>query len=207
LLGGIGAGKSYVARRAAALGPGTVVDADALAHEALERCAADGRLAQAVGPEFVRDGKPEVEVLGRRAFEEPVLLRRLERLIHPYCHAAIKAAITDHREGEGPPLLVLDVPLLIEVGLDRSCDSLWFVDVPDALRAERAGHRGLGVEQVQRRETFQSPLERKRARADRIIHNDVDDAELDRQILEGLRALGLPRPHREPAPTSGKKVP
>jgi dephospho-CoA kinase len=191
MLGGIGAGKSHVAGRMADLAPGRVVDADALAHEALRTFARDGRLAESVGAEFVVDGQPDVAALGARAFNEPVLLRRLERLIHPYCHSAIKAAIIDHREGDGPPLLVLDVALLIEVGLDRHCDALWFVDVPDALRTERAGRRGLTFEQLQRREAFQSPMDRKRARADLVIRNDVDDAELDRQIIAGLESLGL----------------
>lgn len=203
LLGGIGAGKSFVARRAADLAPGTVVDADALAHEALRTFARDGRLAEAVGPEFVKaadgeDPAPDVALLGERAFNEPALLRRLERLVHPYCHAAIKEAIVEHREGSGPPLLVLDVALLIEVGLDRQCDALWFVDAPDTLRAQRAGRRGLSLQQLQRREAFQSPRERKRARADLVIRNDVEDDELDRQILQGLAGLGIGPASRGP---------
>ncbi len=203
LLGGIGAGKSYVAKRAAELAPGTVIDADALGHEALRTFARDGRLAEAVGAEFVKnhgtpDAAPDVALLGERAFNEPALLRRLERLVHPYCHSAIKEAIVEHREGGGPPLLVLDVALLIEVGLDRQCDQLWFVDVPDALRAQRAGRRGLTLEQLQRREAFQSPRERKRARADLVIRNDVDEDELDRQILMGLAGLGIgPEAHNK----------
>ena len=98
----------------------------------------------------------------------------------------------DHRAGEGPPLLVLDAALLIEVGLDRQCDALWYVDAPEALRAERAAARGLTLEEIRLREAFQSPAERKRARADRVIHNDVDDDALDGQVIEGLEALGVP---------------
>lgn len=191
MLGGIGAGKSHVAVRAAELGPGRVVDADALAHQALELFARDGRLAEAVGAEFVDEGRPDVKALGARAFEDPALLRRLERLVHPYCHAAIKAAIDDFRAGDGPPLLVLDVPLLIEVGLDRSCDFLWYVETPDDVRASRAQRRGLTLEQIRLREAFQSPRERKRARADLVIHNEVDGDELDRQILAGLVTVGV----------------
>lgn len=191
VMGGIGAGKSHVARRAAALAPGTVVDADAIAHEALRRCAADGTLADALGAEFVQDGKPDVRALGARVFQDPALLRRLERLVHPFVHSAIKAAVADFRAGAGTDLLVLDVPLLIEVGLDRQCDALWYVDTPDDVRAERAGQRGLTLEQIHLREAFQSPRERKRARADLVIRNDVDDAELERQVLAGLAGLGL----------------
>ncbi len=191
MLGGIGSGKSYVARRAAELAPGVVVNADAIAHEGLRLFAADGRLAEAIGAEFVRDGKPDVKTLGTRAFEDPALLRRLERLVHPYVHAAIKVAIRDFRSGAGPALLVLDVPLLIEVGLDRQCDALWYVETPDDLRVERAAQRGLTLEQIHMREAFQSPRERKRGRANLVIRNDVDQAALDAQLLAGLTALGL----------------
>lgn len=47
MLGGVGSGKSHVARRLAALGPGRVVDADGLAHEALAAAAADGVFVKA----------------------------------------------------------------------------------------------------------------------------------------------------------------
>jgi len=191
ILGGIGAGKSYVARRAAELGPGVVVDADAIAHEALRVYAKDGRLAEAIGEEYVRDGRPDTKALGARAFEDPSLLRRLERLVHPYVHSTIKMAIEDFRAGKGAPLLVLDVPLLIEVGLDRQCEVLWYIETPDDLRATRAGVRGLSREQIQLREAFQSPRERKRARADLIIRNDVDPDALDAQLRAALSGLGL----------------
>jgi dephospho-CoA kinase len=204
LLGGIGAGKSTVARRTADLAPGDgqpcrVVDADALAREALEAAAADGRLAKSLGPEFVRDGRPDVKGLGARAFEDPALLRRLERLVHPPVHTAIKMAIRDFRANPGPSLLVLDVPLLIEVGLDRACDALWYVETPEELRTERAGRRGLNLQQMRLREAFQSPRERKRARADRIIRNDVDLDVLDEEIIAGLVALGVALPEERPA--------
>ena len=191
LLGGIGAGKSHVACRVVELAGGVVLDADVLAHEALAQAALDGRLAEAVGAEFVKDGQAQIRALGARAFEDAALLRRLERVVHPPVHAAIKAAVADFRAATGPSLLVLDVPLLIEVGLDRSCDVLWYVETPDDLRAERAGHRGLTLQQLRLREAFQSPRERKRARADLIIRNDVAPEALDTQIVDGLVALGV----------------
>jgi len=196
MLGGIGAGKSYVSRRAAALGCGRVVDADAIAHEALALYATDGRLAEAVGAEFVPGGRADVKALGRRAFEDPALLRRLERLVHPYVHSAIRGAIDDFRSAatEGAcKLLVLDVPLLLEVGLDRHCSALWYIDTPDDVRAQRAQRRGLTLQQIRLREAFQSPRERKRARADVVIRNDVAGEALDRQIVAALKNAGVGR--------------
>lgn len=209
LLGGISSGKSTVARRLASLGPGRVVDADSLAHDALAAAAADGRLEAALGPGFVReDGKPDRAALGASVFSDTAPLRRLERLIHPTVQVAIKAAIEDHLRGEGPAVLILDVPLLIEVGLDRACTELWFIEVPDELRKERAGGRGMTAEQIAQRERFQSPLVRKRARADRILVNAGTPADLDEQIRRALADLGAgpaplspvgPAKHADPA--------
>lgn len=198
ILGGIAAGKSHVAARLGVLGPGRVVDADKLAHVALDACAADGRLAETFGPEVIQAGeagavdKPNRRALAEIVFRNPGKLRRLERLIHPPVHTAIRMTIEDHRSGEGPRVLILDVPLLIEVGLDRRCDALWYVDIPDAVRFERARARGLDIEDIQRRTAFQSPLERKRARADLVIDNSVDADALDGQIVQGLIRLGVP---------------
>ena len=194
LLGGIGSGKSFVAGRIAAVAGATVIDADREAHAALAACAADGSLAEALGPEFVEDGRPQVERLGARVFEDAALLKALERLLHPHVHASIRKAVLAHRAGEGADVLVLDVPLLLETGLDRDCDVLWYVELPDALRLERAEARGISAEEIERRESFQTPRTRKRARADRLIHNDVEPEALDDQIRKGLHALGVELP-------------
>lgn len=194
LLGGIASGKTHVARTLATLTPVRIVDADSLAHEALDQCARDGRLAAHMGPEYVtEEGTADRGALAAEVFANPARLRRLERLVHPMVMAAIRHAIQNHRRGEGPPVLVLDVPLLIEVGLDRRCDALWFVQVPETLRLERAQRlRGLSAEEVARRERAQSPLRRKRARADCIIHNDVTEAALREQLRGCLDSVGVP---------------
>ena len=192
LLGAIGAGKSHVATAVERLSGGERVDADVLAGEALRTAAADGRLTEALGPGFVQeDGSPDREALAAQVFRNPALLRRLEALTHPAVTALIQERLLTHRKGEGPAVLVLDVPLLLEVGLDRRCDALWYVEVPDALRFERLAARGMDLDQVRMREANQTPVERKRARADRVIRNDVSEEALEEQIREGLNALGV----------------
>jgi dephospho-CoA kinase len=103
----------------------------------------------------------------------------------------IQEEIHRHRQATDAPVLVLDVPLLIEVGLDRRCDALWYVDAAEDLRRERAKQRGLSVEEMERRERHQSPLDRKRARADLVIVNDGDERSLRSQVRRGLEALGV----------------
>ncbi|MDA1196043.1 MAG: dephospho-CoA kinase [Planctomycetota bacterium] len=194
LLGAVASGKSHVARRAAALAGGRVVDADALAKELLALAAADGRLEAALGAGFVQAGRPDVAALATRVFSDPQLLARLEALLHPPVRTALVAAVGQFRAAGPEPLLILDVPLLLETALDRYCDALWYVAVPDALRLERAAARGLDAETIRRREAHQTPRERKRARADLVIENDVAPEALDAQLRAGLRALGIVAP-------------
>ena len=190
LLGGIASGKSSVAGALVAQAKARVVDADALARAVLDACARDGRLADALGPWAVKAGAPDRKAIAKRVFDEPSMLRTLERLTHPAITAQIDDAIASHRSGEGAAVLVLDVPLLLEVGLDRSCDELWFVDAPDADRFARAKARlGLSKDEVLKREAAQSPLERKRTRADRVLENRGDLAAREASVAQALRGL------------------
>lgn len=192
LLGGIASGKSTVSGLIATFGPGAVIDADALARVALLQCAKDGRLVETLGPKAIgKDGRPDRKGIAKQVFNDPRSLRALERLIHPAVLAAINDAVEDHRAGKGEPLLVLDVPLLIEVGLERRCDALWFVDAPDEMRFSRAEKRlGLSKAEVLEREAAQSPLDRKRGRADLVIDNSGAPDALTAQVVKGLEALG-----------------
>jgi dephospho-CoA kinase len=193
LLGGIGSGKSTVAAAIVQHADARVVDADALAKVALDECARDGRLATVLGPQALRpDGTPDRRAIAAKVFRESRSLRDLERLTHPFVHAKIDEAVEDHRSGEGPALLVLDVPLLLETGLERRCDALWFVEVPDPERFARAEKRlGLSESDVRAREEAQSPLDRKKARADLVIDNSGPAAAAEAQVVAGLQTLGV----------------
>jgi dephospho-CoA kinase len=192
LLGGIASGKSTVSALLAKHGRATVIDADAIAKECLEAAAKDGRLVQTLGAWAVTSaGVPDRKAIAKRVFDDAPLLRALERLTHPGVLARIDDAITGHRAGEGTPLLVLDVPLLIETGLDRRCDAIWFVDASDDARFARAGKRNLSRDEVSKRESAQSPLDRKRGRADLVIENDGSLEDLTAEVSAGIRALGL----------------
>ncbi|MFO0934718.1 MAG: dephospho-CoA kinase [Planctomycetota bacterium] len=192
LLGGIGSGKSTVSAAVARRVKASVIDADAFAREALDVCARDGRLAEALGAWAVNpDRTPNRKAIAAKAFDVASVLRALERLTHPAVTAKIEDAIEDHRMGKGAPLLLLDVPLLIEVGLDRRCDTLWFVDAPDAVRFARARERlKLTPDDVRKREAAQAPLDRKRARADVVLDNGGTLDALETQVEAALRALG-----------------
>lgn len=176
ILGGIASGKSAVARALA--GPeGVVVDADALAREALASPEVVARLVEAYGVEVLDPaGAPRRDWLAARVFDEPEERRRLEGWIHGTVRARILTALAD-AEARGVARVVLDVPLLLENdaqhGLVARCDRLIFVDSDREIRDRRAQERrGWAPGEVARRETAQLPLDVKKSRADHVIPND-----------------------------------
>ena len=109
-------------------------------------------------------------------------LRRLERIVHPLVHTAERRFIAKARR-QRLPIVVRDVPLLFEVGLDRSVDVTLAVTAPLAARAARVRRRsGLSEEQVRQRDASQMSQEEKAARADHVIDNSGSEADLEREV-------------------------
>lgn len=193
VLGGIASGKSAVAARLA--GPdGTVISADALAHEALAELAS--RVEAELGPGLLDpDGRVDRTALARRVFDDAEARSRLEGWIHPRVRARILAVLAEAEE-QGVPRVVLDVPLLLENdaqhGLVARCHHLVFVDAPLAERDRRAvEHRGWEPGEVQHREATQLPLETKRSRADLVVENKGGLEELNAAVDRALAQAGL----------------
>jgi len=186
LLGGIAAGKSHVARLLAGAA-GEVVDADALAHEALGQPETVALLREHFGDEVVGpDGRPDRAAIGRRVFSDPGARELLEGWIHPTVRVRISERLAAARE-RGAPRVVLDVPLLLENdaqhGLAGLCDVLVFVDADEAERERRTlRDRSWPAGELARREAIQMPLEEKRARAHHVITNRGDLSELEAAI-------------------------
>jgi dephospho-CoA kinase len=201
VLGGIGSGKSRVARALAGR-DGVLIDADVLAREVLESAEVRAELQRAFGPGVLRpDGLPDREELARRVFSRPEERARLESFTHPRIRARIRALL-DEARARRVPRVVLDVPLLLENeaahGLAGECHELLFVDSdPDARARRAAASRGWSQGEVARREALQLPLEEKRARAHFVIRNRGSLEELDTQILRYLAHLD-PRDQRLP---------
>ena len=200
VLGGIGSGKSHVARILAGR-DGVLIDADAIAREVLESAELRAELRAAFGPGVLRpDGLPDREELARRVFSKPEERARLEALTHPRIRARIRTLL-DGARARRVPRVVLDVPLLLENdaahGLAGECHELLFVDSDPDARASRAASRGWDRGEVARREALQLPLEAKRARAHFVVRNRGSLAELDSEITRYLAHLA-PRDDRLP---------
>jgi dephospho-CoA kinase len=194
IVGGIGSGKSAVARAFAALGCEVCVSDD-LARKVLGEPDVVARIAAAAGPGVVAaDGAIDRAALARAIFASAEVRRAVEAAMHPRIEALRRAQFA-----AAPPstvAFVIDAPLLLEVGLDRECDAVVFVDAPEALRRARvAESRGWTAGELSRREAAQLPLDEKRRRATDTVVNDGDPSQLDARIavvLKAIRARGAP---------------
>lgn len=195
LAGGIGAGKSEVARHLAALGC-VVVDSDVEARAALDRPDVRETLVRWWGPDVVgEDGRVDRGRVAGIIFGASAERERLEGLVHPLVRSRRADLITRAREASARAA-VIDAPLLFEAGVDAECDAVIWVEASRETRLERVIRtRGWTEAELDRREKAQWPIERKRAKCRYEISND-DGGDL-RSRVEALlgRALSeLPGP-------------
>ena len=189
IAGGIGSGKSSVARELASLGA-LVSDSDAQIREALETHAIRAELRRWWGEGVLdEDGRVDRSAVARIVFNDPGERERLERLLHPYALRA-RERIIERGERDGAPCVVIDAPLLFEAGLDAGCDAVIFVDTPRETRVERLREsRGWDEGELDRREKAQLPLEQKRAKSDYVVVNEGDEADLRAQVQHTLARI------------------
>jgi len=185
LLGGIGAGKSFVAEQFAKCGC-AVVDADRAGHELLR----EPKIRQALRKQFgtpILDPSGEVDRrrLAAVAFASPENLRAMEAIIHPELWRRVKAAVEAARRTD-VPAVVLDAALILEKSLDRLCDHLVYIEAPAEVRRARTRQsRGWTSSETARREAVQVSLKVKRGRADYIVDNRTSPE----HTLEEVRAI------------------
>ncbi len=192
VLGGIASGKSAVARALA--GPrGAVIDADRLAHAALETPEVRAWVSAKIGPTAAGAAAVDRAAVARAVFANAELRRELEALVHPLVRRRISEELEAAR-ARAVERVALDVPLLLENDaqhhLVERCDALVFVHADARVRAERALRtRGWASDELARREAAQAPLDLKRARADVVIDNDGDWSQTEAQVQRALREI------------------
>ena len=173
LTGGIGSGKSTVARRFAALGA-LVVDTDALAHSlTAPGGAALPAIVAAFGEDMLGpDGAMDRAKMRALVFDQPAERLRLEAILHPMIGAATRAAAA--RAEAGQPV-VFDVPLLAESPAWRArVDRVLVVDCTNETQVARVTQRsGWTAEAVERAIAHQATRAQRRAIADAVIFNET----------------------------------
>lgn len=190
LTGNVAAGKSRVARAWRQYGV-PVVGADDLAREVVEPGTPgleEVRAAFGAGV-LSADGTLDRSALRARVFQNEEERTLLEAILHPLIQERRRAWIDIRRE-EGARLVVSEIPLLFEVGLDREMDVTVLVDAPEDERLRRLiTDRGLAEREARRIMAAQMDPGEKRARADVIIDNSGTLEELDARAAEVLADL------------------
>ncbi|MDP9325636.1 MAG: dephospho-CoA kinase [Candidatus Dormibacteraeota bacterium] len=171
LTGGIGSGKSTVSAMLRDLGA-YIVDADEGARLAVAP-GSEGlaELVQSFGTEILdQNGDLDREKLADMAFADPDALARLNAITHPRVRSWMLDEIQAAEEA-GAKVVVLDVPLLYESGLEAGLPEVVVVWAPKELQLERAVARGVRPADAKARIAAQIPLDQKRGRASRVIDN------------------------------------
>ncbi len=189
LAGGIGSGKSTVARVFESLGC-MVIDSDKLSKEAMAREDVRETLRQWWGDEVLgADGQVDRRAVAKIVFSDPKERERLEGLIHPLIAQARAKKIEDARNA-GVDAVVVDAPLLFEAGLDKQVDAVVFVDCPFETRLERVKTtRGWDEEELRLREKAQLGVEHKRQRSDYEVVNMGGPDDLRCQVSQILTRI------------------
>jgi len=182
LTGGIGAGKSTVARLLADRGA-IVLDADAIVRE-LQKAGTGvhRRIVDRFGPDVLRpSGELDRAALAERVFGDEDARAALNAIVHPEVMREI-AERTDALK-DTDAVVVLDVPLLVEVGGGEGLDVIVVVEATEHVRVGRlARDRGMRAEEVRSRMAAQASADERAALADVTIENDGDEGLLAAQV-------------------------
>lgn len=173
LTGNIASGKSTVSRLLAERGA-TIIDADVLARQAVEPGTPGlAAIRNHFGDEVMRpDGELDREALRRLVFNDPVARDALNQIVHPAVAALRDREFKSARE-RGDRIVISDIPLLFETGLEHAFDAVVFVDAPEAVRLARlVQHRDLPERDARAMMSAQWPSAEKRTRSTFVVDND-----------------------------------
>jgi dephospho-CoA kinase len=185
ILGGVGSGKSTVSRLFAQLG-GAVIDADRLAHEVLKQPQVIEQICRRFGSGTVDEtGHVNHKALAEIAFKDNIALESLNKIIHPQVIEKIDSLLKQYKLNTSVRAIILDIPLLVEIGWQNRCDYLVFVECSFEERLKRlAETRQFDEIQLKKRENFQISLDKKAQIAHYIINNNSDESEVAEQVAQ-----------------------
>lgn len=188
LTGGIGAGKSAVAARLAALGA-VVIDSDRLAREVVEPGTPGlAAVVEAFGDGVLTaDGALDRAAMARRVFGDDAARATLEGIVHPLVRARTAEIVAAAPEDS---VVVNDVPLLVEKQMSPLYDTVVVVFASLPTRLDRLVRlRGMSAQEAQARIAAQATDEQRREAADVAIVNDGTPEELDAAVTAAWPAI------------------
>ncbi|MCT1634406.1 dephospho-CoA kinase [Corynebacterium pseudodiphtheriticum] len=187
LTGGIGSGKSTVARSLQKHGF-PIVDADLIAREIVEPGQpALAELTKEFGADILNaDGSLDRGLLASRAFTNKDTTQRLNNITHPRINQRTQELFDEAREN-GAEAVIYDMPLLIDKGLHKDMDATIVVHAAEHVRLERlTTKRGLDADDVRRRINAQIDDETRKQHADILLDNNGTEEDLTKQIAEAV---------------------
>ncbi|KIH97357.1 dephospho-CoA kinase [Streptomonospora alba] len=183
LTGGIGSGKSAVARRLEGHGA-LIVDADQISREVVEPGTSGlEEIAAEFGDDVLtEEGRLDRPRLGEIVFSDTAKLAKLNAIVHPRVGARTEELM---KGASADAVVVYDVPLLVENDLGGLYDVVVVVDVPEEEQVARVVHnRGMDADQVRARINAQAARDRRRAAADIVVDNSGTPEDLDARVAE-----------------------
>jgi dephospho-CoA kinase len=185
LTGGIGTGKSEVARLLESLGAAPI-NADQIGHEAYTPHSETWNLVvDAFGEGILQEsGEIDRRALGGIVFSDPEEMAKLNSIMHPQMASMVTDRI-DSLRGDGAEVVVVEAAVLFEAGWETLVDEVWSTDSPVEIVVQRLqAARGISPEEARKRIDSQMDREERLGRSDVVVDNSGDVARLERTVRE-----------------------
>ncbi|MCL2349744.1 MAG: dephospho-CoA kinase [Planctomycetaceae bacterium] len=195
LVGGIGGGKSTVAKIFASRDGVVAIDADRLGHDVL-RLDEVKKQVRSLWGNLPFDEKGEIDrrkmagIVFAGTAESDENLKKLTGISHPKIAELLQKQL-ENAKISGKWLVLIDAPLLFEGKWDRFCDEIIFVDAPEELRIQRMLSRGWTPGEYRARVANQCSLEEKKRAAKYVLQNDGTISQLEEKIEKLIREILL----------------
>ena len=191
LTGGIATGKSTVAGIFKDLGA-KIIDADKIARRAVKK----GRptwqkILDYFGKDILLpDGEIDRAGLGKIIFNNPAKKEKLNSIVHPYVFSEMENEMSKIKKETPHAIVIRDIPLLMELGLEKKISPVILVYVPQKIQLERLMKRdGLSEKDAVSRIKSQMDIEKKKKLAHIIIDNTGDIENTKVQVVRVYNAL------------------
>ena len=191
ILGGIGSGKSAVARGLSDHLSVLIIDADRIGHDVLTFPQIKDQIRQSFGDDVFDGNDVDRKQLAALVFgsdpQHSRSLKILESIVHPEIRRQVELQI---QQADGNrDVVVLDAAVMLEAGWNDLCDFIVFVDTPFEVLLDRVQrNRGWSEDELRRREASQVPLERKRLASQFVIDNS---ASLENAVQQFVSCLNI----------------
>ncbi len=185
LTGGIGTGKSEVARLLESLGAAPI-NADQIGHEAyIPHSETWNLVVDAFGEGILQEsGEIDRRALGGIVFSDPEEMAKLNGIMHPQMASMVTDRI-DSLRGDGAEVVVVEAAVLFEAGWETLVDEVWSTDSPVETVVQRLhAARGISPEEARKRIDSQMDREERLGRSDVVVDNSGDVARLERTVRE-----------------------